>query len=58
VTTARDLLDLSPGAWRQAELVARFEAVLAMHYERQGWCDQCEHEWPCPTRRILDGEKA
>ena len=39
-------------------LAARVEAVLALHYERGGWCDQCGDDWPCPTRRKLDGEEA
>jgi hypothetical protein len=39
-------------------LAARVEAVLALHYEPhpKAGCDQCDHNWPCPTVRALNGK--
>ena len=71
VPTVRTLLEVrrighSPAMRLRADdaLAARVEATLALHYPRQqdidhlgGWCDQCDHDWPCPTVRALDGRK-
>ncbi len=52
-------------------LAARVEKMLALHRrdQRRQWTDEegcahrggfvcahCDHAWPCPTRRLLDGE--
>ena len=43
-------------------LAARVEAVIALHRHtpEMQWgnvCCHCFKEWPCPTVRLLDGEK-
>ena len=49
-------------------LASRVEAVLALHVEdewedmlggppaKPGICGHCAKDWPCPTRRALEGE--
>jgi len=51
---------------RHMALHLRVEAVLALHHETEigegySWqttkvCAECDSEWPCPTRRALEGE--
>jgi hypothetical protein len=67
--TARKLIDViqtmrCPRNYENCEgeygaiLAARVEAVLGMHYEPhpKAGCDQCDHNWPCPTVRALNGK--
>ena len=48
---------------RQSRLLAaRVEAVLALHQRQKMMtagcvrCIECGADWPCPTRRALEGE--
>jgi hypothetical protein len=66
--TARELLDYAGRSQNHALVLAsRVEAVLALHKCVTGedgkwkWCDACggdddPAEWPCPTRRALEGK--
>ena len=66
--TARELLDTIDSNAAKYVLASRVEAVLALHYvwPSEGPDKACAHcmnvyghriKWPCPTVRILDGEK-
>jgi len=70
--TARELLDSNPLAlapfYGWPVLAARVERVLALHCEVEGddsdgsyavtsVCSECGQPWPCPTRRLLNGEE-
>ncbi len=51
-------------------LAARVEKVLTFHIEEEwedllggppaktGRCRECDHDWPCPTVRVLNGDDA
>jgi len=67
--TIEGLREANAGLCREhAALKARVEAVLALHVEdewedmlggppaKPGICGHCAKDWPCPTRRALEGE--
>ena len=67
--TARELLtELDRKHWHPGpikDLAYRVEAVLALHVAAgipepfvpgPRYCKGCGCEWPCPTRRALEGE--
>jgi hypothetical protein len=62
--TARELLaGMIDETHNGPQLVARVEAVLALHHPRPAGdslpiCPVCWQDWPCPTVRALNGDKA
>lgn len=66
--TARELLDKlcldRECGCPASDIAGRVEKVLALHKtdgsgqeEREGQCEGCGEDWPCPTVRTLNGEE-
>jgi hypothetical protein len=58
--TAMELCDALPVGVAADDLAARVEAVLALHVssgKSLNFCVACLRKYPCPTRRILNGEE-
>lgn len=44
------------------QMARRLRAVSELHESHVGaldepWCNECGKNWPCPTRRKLEGER-
>jgi hypothetical protein len=49
---------LSMGAKALVRADDLLDAIAALHqeYTPSGRCETCDHGWPCPTARLLQGE--